>query len=191
MDKAGASGVQGGRSAKVNVIANRLFEIEKRLSMAVLEKEEMKRKVDFQHKEIIQIMCFLGDIETRLEALRFLGTSKGTYGQDEYESVWDKIKGLRVKEGHEVIAKGDFVRVSYVATVDDKVVHKETSFPLRVGAGVLTIEEEIEGLAVNTKAHSFVTTYPENFADKSLAGKAVTFLVDIDKVKTRIEVMGE
>ena len=68
---------------------------------------------------------FIGDVETRIEALKTLCINGGIFTNDGFEEEWDKIKGLRVKEKGENIENSDFVRIRYSAKNKDdgKIMH--------------------------------------------------------------------
>lgn len=184
-----------GRGAKMNAIITYVKDLEKRVSTLQVANMELQKKIDFEHKQTMQIFSFLGDIETRLEAFRALLTipkrwlsKKPVFEDQEYDEMWDKIKGIRVRGPTEFIQKGDFVRISYEALEAGKKIHSEENFPCRVGSGVLFIEDEIIGKPVGLKNHSFVKTYPKTYEpNPNLAGKTVTFVLTVAKVKHKIE----
>jgi len=184
-----------GRGAKMNAIIGYIKHLERQVGTLQVQNLEMSKKIDFEHKQTMQIFSFLGDVETRLEAFRALLTipkrwlsKKPVFEDEEYDAMWDRIKGIRARTIGEFVQKGDFVRVSYEASLDGKVIAKEESFPLRVGSGVLFIEDEIIGKPVGLKGHSFAKTYPKDYGPNAdLAGKTVTFVLSLDKVKTRTE----
>ncbi len=184
-----------GRGAKLNAIITYVKDLERRLSTQQVEIVELKKKMDFEHQQTLQVFGFLGDIETRLEAFRALLTipkrwlsKKPVFENEEYDSMWDRIKGIRVRGSTEFIQKGDFCKISYKAVENGVVLADEKDFPCRVGAGALFIEDEIVGKSVGLKDHEFVKTYGKTYdPNPNLAGKTVTFVVTVDKVKTRIE----
>ena len=54
-----------------------------------------------------QILTFLGDTETKFEAYKTLLIRNDVIeSEEDFETVWDEIKGLRVREGHETIEAG-------------------------------------------------------------------------------------
>lgn len=184
-----------GRGAKFSAIIGYIKHLEKQVGTLQVQNMEMQKKIDFEHQQTMQIFSFLGDIETRLEAFRALLTipkrwlsKKPVFENEEYDAMWDRIKGIRVRTIGEFVQKGDFVKISYEAYEGEKLLHKEEGFPLRVGAGALFIEDEIIGKPVGLKGHSFIKTYPKDYApNPNLAGKVVTFVLTLDKVKTRTE----
>jgi hypothetical protein len=184
-----------GRGAKLNAIIGYIKHLEGQIGTLRVQNAEMQKKIEFEHRQTMQIFSFLGDVETRLEAFRALLTiprrwlsKKPVFEDEEYDAMWDQIKGIRVRTAGEFVQKGDFVRISYEAHEAGKLINKEDGFPLRVGAGTLFIEDEIIGKPVGLKGHSFVKTYPKDYApNPNLAGKTVTFTLTIAKVKTRKE----
>lgn len=193
---AGKHALEGiGRGAKMNAIIGYIKHLEKQIGVLQVQNLEMNKKIEFEHRQTMQIFSFLGDVETRLEAFRALLTipkrwlsKKPVFDDDEYDAMWDRIKGIRVRGSGEFVQKGDFVRISYEAFDDGKLVHAEKGFPVRVGAGALFIEDEIIGKPVGLKSHSFLKTYPKEYEpNPNLAGKTVTFVLSLDKVKTRTE----
>jgi len=138
------------------------------------------------HDMIKQMLSLFGDIETRLECLRVLGIRAGTFSEGEYEAMWDDIKGLRVKGESEIIESGDFLTITFVALHGTKVEMQGTKMPLRLGSSGLMIEEHLVGQKTGAKKVQFDIVYPAKFKPRpDLAGKTLSFNVDIDKVKTK------
>lgn len=139
-------------------------------------------------EQLMRTFTILGDIETRLETFKTLLIRKDVFTEAEHEATWDEVKGLRVKTSLELIAEGDFVRVSFKATTDDgTLVGEEVDFPTRVGGGHLVIEGALIGKQVGCEPFIHTEKYPNPFPfNPQLAGKTVTFAVSIGKVKTSL-----
>lgn len=184
-----------GRGAKLNAIINHIKDLEGRVSNLQIENINLKSASKTMQEHTMQVFTFLADTQAQIEALRVLLTTPRRFSslkkmpvfQDEdFERTWDTIKEIRTRGPDEFIAKGDFVRISYEAYDGEKLIHTEKDFGIRVGSNVMFIEDEIIGKPVNLKAHRFVKTYPEvHEPNPDLAGKTVTFVLNVDKVKTQ------
>lgn len=138
-----------------------------------------------------RIFSFLGDIETRIEAFRTLGIKANSFTDEEYETTWDDIKGLRVRGPTEFIQQDDFVKITYYANDKEtgKKVMEGVDFPLRLGTNTLLIENQIVGKRVDAGVLKFDVEYPKDFkSEPRLAGKTLSFEVTIGKVKCKKEV---
>ena len=159
------------------------------IGATALTVEDLNRKVDVQHREIMQIFSFLGDIETRLEAMRALAIRGGIFTEADYDRTWDEIKGLRVKGPDELMAKGDFATLNYRVTddTDGKELAADKNFPVRLGLGALMFEDQMLGQPVGAWAdHTFKHTYPDAYdPNPALSGKTVTFWVSVARVKCK------
>jgi hypothetical protein len=135
-----------------------------------------------------QIFSYMGDVETRLEAFRVLCIRAGTFTNEELDSTWDQIKGLRVRGPSEVIQQGDYLRITYKACdkKDNQILLAEKEMPLVVGYDHLKIEEYLIGKKVDTKDLKFDIDYPKDYpSNPRLSGKTLAFNVTIDKVKVK------
>lgn len=156
---------------------------------AVKSIDTVAGRVQLMGEQSMRIFTILGDIETRLETMKAILVRKDVCSEDEFETTWDEVKGLRVKAVGEPIEDGDFVRVTFTATdAAGAVVGQEVNFPVHLGAGHLVIESALVGKEVGTAAFDVVETYPAIFPfNPNLAGKTVTFAVEVGKVKSRIQ----
>jgi len=133
-----------------------------------------------------QIISFLGDIETKLEAYKTILIRKDIMTEDDFDTVWDEIKGVRVRADHELIESGDFARIDFEIRAKNggELLDKEKGFPIRLGSNTLVVEDKIIGTKVKERLRSFEHTYPKDAP--SNAGETVLFNVWVHKVKTKI-----
>jgi len=152
-----------------------------------VEVNDVRMKVNTTKDLMRNIFTFLGDIETRLEAFRTLGVRGGLFSPEEYDKVWDEIKGLRVKAPTEVIHAGDFVRMSFTASdKDGNELLNEEGVACVVGNKAFVFEDKVIGMRVGVGSFDFEHTYPKDFPLKpELADKTLAFNMTIDKVKTK------
>ncbi len=165
-----------------------LNDLRKTAGLSAVKIAEIERKQELQHKEIMQVFGFLGDIETRLEAMKTLNIRAGLFTDQAYEELWDEIKGLRAKGPDEPLEAGDFISLTYkVTSAEGQELASDRNFPVRLGAGSLMFEGELLGKTRSQlQDHSFSQTYTDPYpANPELAGKTVTFQVTVAKVKSK------
>lgn len=92
---------------------------------------------------------------------------------------------LGVKESG-IIANGDMANIDFEGFLDDKPFAGGTakSFDLEIGSGsfIPGFEEQLVGLKKGDKKDIFVT-FPENYHEKSLAGKKTKFAITVNEIK--------
>lgn len=146
-----------------------------------------QRALDHEGAMIKQILTFLGDVETKFETIKtILIRNDIIETEEDFDTIWDEIKGLRVRNPSETIQKGDFVRVDFEIRkkATGELVGKERRFPLRLGSGQLVIEDKIIGKTVKDRMHSFEYTYGKD--SEYMPNETVLFNVWVNKVKTKI-----
>ena len=134
-----------------------------------------------------QILSFLGDVETKFETVKRVLIGNGVIdSEDDFDAVWDEVKGLRVKGTSEIIEAGDSAKIDFEIRDKEsgKIISKEKDFPVRLGNSQLIIEEKILGSIVGERMKSFEYTYPKEANE--MAGKTVLCNVWVNKVKTKI-----
>lgn len=134
--------------------------------------------------------------ESQLDASIRLGTYKGIELQKTVytisdERVQEKVQEVldstaeEVEEG-EGICEGDLVNLDYEALVNGESVEDGSveDYDLKIGSGAF-LEGFEEGLTGCTAGEEKVLnlTFPEDYEDEELAGKPVTFTVQINEVK--------
>ncbi len=92
---------------------------------------------------------------------------------------------LGVKESG-IIANGDMANIDFEGFLDDKPFAGGTAkaFDLEIGSGsfIPGFEEQLVGLKKGDKKDIFVT-FPENYHEKSLAGKKTKFAITVNEIK--------
>lgn len=165
-----------------------LDELTKALPQLIIQHNKLDGQVESNHSIIQQVFTFLGDIETRLEVHRTMGVRNDLFTEDGYDACWDEIKQLRLRGPEEIIEKDDYVRITYKAVLDGKVVLKDTNFPLKLGNNILLIESHLIGKKVGTSELKFDVVYPKNYHfRKDFSEKKLAFTVSIGKVKCKIK----
>jgi trigger factor len=96
---------------------------------------------------------------------------------------------LELVEGREIVQKGDFVTVDFEGTIAGKPFAggKGQNYVLEVGAGhtLPQFEEAVVGLQLGQQ-QSFPVTYPDNYPNAEIAGKAVEFALTVREIKQKV-----
>jgi trigger factor len=96
---------------------------------------------------------------------------------------------LELVEGRDVVQKGDFVTVDFAGTIAGKPFAggKGENYVLEVGAGntLPQFEEAVVGLQLGQQ-QSVPVTYPENYSNAEIAGKAVDFALTVREIKQKV-----
>lgn len=130
-----------------------------------------------------QIFLFLGDIETRLEAMKTACIRGGIMTEASYEDIWNEIKGYRAKGEGEVIVNGDIVRADVACYHEGKKLFEDLDSSFRIGSGSIVIEGNLVGRSLGE--HRFNYTYQKDYSVKGYAGKTVNFHVVIKTIKVK------
>jgi len=112
------------------------------------------------------------------------------------EQVDDALK--RLQEGHarlelvearDVVQQGDFVTVDFEGTIGGKPFSggKGENYVLEVGAGqtLPQFDEAVVGLQLGQQ-QSVPVTYPDNYPNTEIAGKAVDFALTVREIKNKV-----
>jgi trigger factor len=94
-----------------------------------------------------------------------------------------------VPEGHDTVQPGDFVLLDFLGTVAGKPIPggKAENYLLEVGAGGALPEFEKALVGLTKEApHSFAVTYPEEYANRDLAGQTASFSVTVREIKKKV-----
>jgi len=96
---------------------------------------------------------------------------------------------LELVEGRDVVQKGDFVTVDFEGTMAGKPFSggKGENYVLEVGAGhtLPQFEEAVVGLQLGQQ-QSVPVTYPDNYPNTEIAGKAVDFALTVREIKQKV-----
>jgi len=96
---------------------------------------------------------------------------------------------LEPVEGREHVQKGDFVTLDFEGTLAGKSFSggKGENYLLEVGSGrtLPQFEDAVAGLKANER-QTVQVTYPENYPNKEIAGKAVDFSVIVREIKQKV-----
>jgi len=145
---------------------------------------EVNRKITALHGFQKSVLMFCKDLDTRLDIMLELLIVKGVCTKEDFESIHDDKRGIRLKSEDEKIVKDDIVWVDYVATIKDHPIPlSENEIPVRVGLGAVAFEETLIGKKPYTAGVSFTKKFEDkNYPD--FFGKTVNFRINIGKVKT-------
>ena len=96
---------------------------------------------------------------------------------------------LELVEGRDIVQKGDFVTVDFEGTIGGKPFSggKGENYVLEVGAGhtLPQFEEAVVGLQLGQQ-QSVPVTYPDNYPNTEIAGKAVEFALAVREIKNKV-----
>lgn len=96
---------------------------------------------------------------------------------------------LEPVEDRDTVEQGDFVVLDFVGSADGKTIPgaKGENYYLEVGRGnaLPQFEEALVGLKKNGE-HTISVTYPEDYFNRELAGKAAVFSVTVREIKRKI-----
>ena len=96
---------------------------------------------------------------------------------------------LELVEGREVVQKGDFVTLDFEGTMAGKPFAggKGENYMLEVGAAqaLPQFEDAVVGLRLGER-QTVAVNYPENYANKEIAGKAVDFSIVAREIKQKV-----
>ena len=111
------------------------------------------------------------------------------------EEVAKAIEQLQSKDGamqpkaEQVIASGDYANFDFVGTVDGVEFPggKAENYELQIGSGqfIPGFEDQMIGMKAE-EVKDINVTFPENYGEKSLAGKAAVFKVTVHEVKNMV-----
>ncbi|HSQ21018.1 MAG TPA: trigger factor [Blastocatellia bacterium] len=96
---------------------------------------------------------------------------------------------LELVEGRDIVQKGDFVTVDFEGTIAGKrfAGGKGENYVLEVGAGhtLPQFEEAVVGLQLGQQ-QIIPVTYPDNYPNAEIAGKAVEFALTVREIKHKV-----
>ena len=145
----------------------------------------LNERVMRQHQLAQSTLILLKNMDARIEATRELCINKGIFTEQDYHVLVDHKLGLREKDESEDIVVGDVVWVAYKATVEGSdQTSQEDSLPVRVGSNSAVFEPALLGKRTGAKGITFTAQFSKK--DEGYAGKSVTFVIDILKVKTKL-----
>lgn len=111
------------------------------------------------------------------------------------DEVMNSIKSLQAKDStmqvkeEQVIASGDYANFDFVGTVDGVEFPggKAENYELQIGSGqfIPGFEDQMLGMKAD-EVKDINVTFPENYGEASLAGKAAVFKVTVHEVKTMV-----
>jgi len=162
----------------------RIVQLEERVEL-------LEKQLASTHQAMGKMFSFFGDNETKLETMRAILISSDICSVDDFEIMWDKIKGLVVKGEDVPINRGDFVRVSWKAYNVTEIgavtglVSSCDNESLLIGKGHLNMDSHLLGKTVKDSPIIFTESFPEGFPIEVMAGKKLNFTVTINKVKMK------
>lgn len=116
--------------------------------------------------------------------------SKETVKPEEVENELKKVaeRSARFVEVNEEAKLGDFATIDFVGSVDGKIFEGGTAQGYRLELGsksfIDTFEDQVVGMKVGDEKDVNVT-FPENYGEKSLAGKPAVFKVTVQKIERK------
>ena len=138
----------------------------------------IREKVEAQTRLIKAFANYLQTLDEKLDSAIDLCIDKGMFTREEMETVWDKKRGLKIKDT--AIEKGDIAWVTFETVMDNETKDiTEKEIPVRVGANRIAFEEDLIGKMPHTR-FSCTKIFKEN-------GKKILFKISIGKVKTEAE----
>ena len=134
-------------------------------------------------RSINSIMMFLKHGTLRTENIVKLCAQAGTFTEETFEQMMDRDLGMRQKDPGEAVAIGDTAWVSYVATIAgvDSFHQEDENMPVRVGSNAVVFETHLVGKTTGEE-----TKFEVVMKEGDHAGKTVTFMIKIKKVKTKL-----
>lgn len=132
--------------------------------------------------------------EVKLPQYKGIETTKAVLEASE-EEVDDAIKALMKKDAsmqpkkEQVIASGDYATFDFVGTVDGVEFPggKAENYELQIGSGqfIPGFEDQMLGMKAE-EVKDVQVTFPENYGEKTLAGKPAVFKVTVHEVKEEV-----
>jgi trigger factor len=111
------------------------------------------------------------DVDSRIESMRAFHAS------------------FEAKEGEAIAEKGDFVVIKYQGYLNGEPVKQiaAESYPLELGNAMLMpeFENSVIGMKLNEE-RDIEVPFPDDYPDKEIAGKKVTFKVTINEIKRKV-----
>jgi len=179
-------------SASVDLIRTKM-DIEAMFTKAKTEFTGLQKNVGGMDQLLRQTLSFLGDVETKFEAIKTAFKNAGILDEDGFDNLWDEAKGFRKKDSHEKLEEGDIAKADFAIwdKAEGKVLAKEEDFPLRLGAGLLPVEKSLIGRDIGSGEFTIEHKFPAKSGSPLLDGKAVVFSFKFHYVKTKVETKGK
>jgi trigger factor len=138
----------------------------------------------FEVKPVIELKDYLG---VEVEKVRIAISEEQV--DEALKRLQEGHARLELVEGRDIVQKGDFVTVDFDGTIAGKPFAggKGENYVLEVGAGhtLPQFEEAVVGLQLG-QLQSVPVTYPDNYPNKEIAGKAVEFALTVREIKHKV-----
>ncbi len=137
------------------------------------------------------------DVRPRIEVADYLGLEiekkDSGVSDDDVQAKMREIRNMHASikalDDDRPVREGDVAVIDYEGSVDGKPVEgsKGTNYHLEVGSGLFNaeFEKQLIGLSKNAETEIEVT-FSEGFANRSMAGKTMAFLVKVKDIKEKI-----
>lgn len=154
---------------------------------------EIKTLAPEEGNEFIYTLTF--EVTPRVEVSKYIGLEIGEQAvaevtEQEIEEGLDGIKetNLRFKEVSKSADDKDMVIIDFTASRNGKVIKglKGTGYPVLIGetSPMAGLDTALKGLSAGDKKDAELT-FPENYSEKKLAGKDVTFHITVQAIKEK------
>lgn len=160
------------------------------VSRPEVEANEIKEDEGFSFSAVFEI-------KPAIEVKDYLGVEvekvKISISEEQVDEALKRLQEgharLELVEGRDIVQKGDFVTVDFEGTIAGKPFSggKGENYVLEVGAGhtLPQFEEAVVGLQLGQQ-QSVPVTYPDNYPNTEIAGKAVDFALTVREIKQKV-----
>lgn len=178
------------------LVEESLIEALKDRGLEVVSRPEIETNHEIEEGKAFSFSAVV-EIKPEIELKNYLGVEvervKFAIEDDQVDEALRRFQDgharLELVEGRDIVQQGDFVTVDFVGSIGGKPFPggKGENYQMEVGAGqtLPQFEEAVVG-AKRGEERSVRVPYPEDFANRELAGKTVDFTLVVREMKTKV-----
>lgn len=151
--------------------------------LVVMQVDDLKKKMLAQHEMIQTLTAMVRSLDAKAMATVELCYKDDIFTKEEFEDATDREIGLLRRGPEELVQADDVVYVDFVAKDGDKVLTEDKNIAVKAGSGSIAFDAFLVGKRCRESGLVYSEVIADNHPSKDIAGKTITFEINILKAK--------